>query len=78
MTHITQEDLVRYLYNETSDQKSEIIREALASDINLKNTFDEMLLSKKSLQDSDLSPRPESVEKILAYAASREKQLHSH
>lgn len=77
MTHITQDDLVRYLYNETSDQKSELIKEALATDINLKNTFDEMVLSKKSLERTDLSPRQESIDKILAYA-SQEKHLHSH
>ncbi|CAN5284857.1 hypothetical protein BH20BAC1_BH20BAC1_07220 [soil metagenome] len=78
MTQVTQEDLVRYLYNETSEQKSELIREALANDINLKNTFEEMQMSKKSLEHTELSPRPQSIDKILAYAASQEKQLHSH
>ena len=78
MTQVTQEDLVRYLYNETSDKKSELIREALANDVNLKNAYEEMLISKKNLEHTELSPRPQSIDKILAYAASKENQLHSH
>lgn len=78
MTQITQEDLVRYLYNETSDKKSELIREALETDINLRHSFEGLLLSKKNLEEIDLSPRPESVDRILQYAARDEKHLHSH
>ncbi|MEO7959970.1 MAG: hypothetical protein ABIR19_00390 [Ginsengibacter sp.] len=78
MTQITQEDLVRYLYNETSDKKSELIREALETDINLRHSFEVLLLSKKNLEEIDLSPRPESVDRILQYAARDEKHLHSH
>ncbi len=78
MTQITQEDLVRYLYNETSDKKSELIREALETDINLRQSFEVLLLSKKNLEEIDLSPRPESVDRILQYAARDEKHLHSH
>lgn len=78
MTHITPDDLVRYLYNETSAQKSELIREALETDMNLRETFNALLLSKKNLEETNLSPRPEAVDKILQYAAKQEKHLHSH
>ncbi|MEO6187243.1 MAG: hypothetical protein ABIO82_01000 [Ginsengibacter sp.] len=78
MTHITQEDLVQYLYNETSELKSELIREALETDMDLRETFDTLLLSQKNLEDIELSPRKESIDKILQYAAKHEKQLHSH
>ncbi len=78
MNHITPDDLVRYLYNETSDKKSELIREALETDMNLRETFNALLLSKKNLEKTDLSPRPEAVDKILQYARKQEKHLHSH
>ncbi|MEP6582618.1 MAG: hypothetical protein ABJA90_00065 [Ginsengibacter sp.] len=78
MTQITQEDLVRYLYNETSEKKSELVKEALESDMNLRDSFETLLASKKSLEDVDLSPRQESIDKILQYASKQEKHLHSH
>ncbi len=77
MAQITQEDLVRYLYNETSGQKSELVKDALESDMNLRDSFETLLASKKTLENVDLSPRPESVDKILQYAATKEKHLHS-
>ncbi|MEP6597009.1 MAG: hypothetical protein ABJA71_13745 [Ginsengibacter sp.] len=78
MTHITPEDLVRYLYNETSANKSETINDALETDMNLRDTFESLLLAKKNLEEINLSPRPESVDKILQYASKHEKHLHSH
>ncbi|MEO8109998.1 MAG: hypothetical protein ABI594_08205 [Ginsengibacter sp.] len=78
MTHITPDDLVRYLYNETSDRKSELIQEALETDMDLRETFNALLLSKKNLEETNLSPRQEAVDKILQYAGKNEKHLHSH
>lgn len=78
MKHITQDDLVRYLYNETSEAKSDLIREALKTDMELKEVFNALLLSTKTLEETDLSPRPEAVDKILQYAAKHQKHLHSH
>ena len=78
MTQITQEDLVRYLYNETSDKKSELVKEALESDMTLRDSFEALLASKKNLENVDLSPRPESIDRILQYAGKKEKHLHSH
>ena len=49
MKHITQDDLVRYLYNETSEAKSDLIREALKTDMELKEVFNALLLSTKTL-----------------------------
>ena len=78
MTQITPEDLVQYLYDETSERKSELIREALETDMELRETFNALLLSKRNLEETNLSPRPEAVDKILQYAAKHEKHLHSH
>ena len=77
MTHLTPDDLVRYLYNETSTNKSEILEEALNSDMSLRETFESLIASKKNLEETNLSPRPEAVDKILKYAGKQQKELHS-
>ena len=49
MIKITPEDLVRYLYNETSEQKTAAIKAALQTDWNLQETYEKLLdCSKKS------------------------------
>ncbi|MEO6894306.1 MAG: hypothetical protein ABI136_04665 [Ginsengibacter sp.] len=72
MTKITPEDLVRYMYDETSEQKASAIRTALQTDWNLKESYDNLLNSKQNLNNIELSsPRAESVNKILEYASKK-------
>ena len=78
MFKITQEDLVRYLYNETSELKKAAIKAALLADWNLREAYENLLDSKKKLSKIDLSPRPEVVNKILEYAAKKQEEIHSH
>ena len=78
MTKITPEELVRYLYNETSEQKTTVISAALATDLNLRETYEKLLSGHKNLNDTSYSPRPEAVNKILEYAARKQEQVHSH
>jgi hypothetical protein len=78
MIKVTPEDLVRYLYNETSDQKSAAIRAALQTDWNLRESYEKLLNSHKNLDTIKVSPRPESVNRILAYAAKKHAQVTSH
>lgn len=78
MTKITPEDLVRYLYNETSDQKSAAIKTALQTDWNLRESYEKLENSHKNLNSIKLSPRPESVNKILEYASKKHVQVTSH
>jgi len=77
MIKITQEELVRYLYNETSEQKTADIKAALQIDWNLREAFEKLLSSQRNLDEINLSPRPQAVNKILEYAANKQAQLHS-
>lgn len=78
MIKITPEELVRYLYQETSDKKTAAIRTALESDWNLRETYEKLLSSHNSLSEISLSPRPEAVNKILEYGLKKQEQVHSH
>ena len=72
MTKITPEDLVRYIYNETSPTKAERIRVALQTDWNVRETFEKLVISEQNLDNIKLSsPRPETVNKILEYASKK-------
>lgn len=78
MIKITPEDLVRDLYNETSDQKSASIKDALQNDWNLKESYERLLDSKEHLNKIHFSPRPESVNNILEYASKKHAQVTPH
>ena len=79
MTKITPEDLVRYLYNETSGTKSAAIKAALQTDWNLRESYEKLVSSAQNLNRIDLSsPRVESVNKILEYASKKRIPVTSH
>ena len=72
MTKITPEDLVRYLYDETSGKKAETIRIALQTDWDLRESYEKLVISEQNLDNIELSsPRPETVNKILEYASKK-------
>ncbi len=77
MIKITPEDLVRYLYNETSEQKTASIRAALQTDWNLKETYENLASSMKNLDEVKFSPRPETINKILEYASKKRTPITS-
>ncbi len=66
--NFTPEDLVQYLYNETSPQKTEAIKAALETDRHLKEMYDVIVSAQKRLEAFQLSPREEVVNKILRHA----------
>ncbi|MDP4283346.1 MAG: hypothetical protein Q8891_02910 [Bacteroidota bacterium] len=78
MIKITPEELVRYLYNETSEKKTAAIRAALQTDWNLREAYEKLLSAQQSLKEVKLSPRPQAVNKILEYAAKKQEQVTSH
>ena len=72
MTKITPEDLVRYLYDETSGRHAETIRIALQTDWDLRESYEKLVSSEQNLDNIELSsPRPETVNKILEYASKK-------
>ncbi len=76
MTKFTPEDLVRYLYKETSIQKTAAIEAALDSDWKLRETLEQIRTAQKNLEEVKLSPREEVTDRILQYSAKKVGQLH--
>ncbi|MEO6135747.1 MAG: hypothetical protein ABIP35_11380 [Ginsengibacter sp.] len=77
MNNFTQDDLVRYLYKETSELKTAAIKAALLTDFNLKESYEKLVNAQQGLQDINFSPRQQSIDKILEYAAKKQGQLSS-
>jgi hypothetical protein len=75
----TPEELVQYLYNETSPQRTADIESALQTDWTLREKL-EVLRNSKSLLNRPLeSPRTEVVMSILNYARETvTESLHQH
>ena len=72
------EDLLQYLYNETSPKKTAAIKAALETDWSLREAYEMMVSGQKKLEDINLSPREEILKKILAHANNEISQLHPH
>lgn len=78
MNKFSPDDLVQYLYKETSDRKTEAIKTALENDWELQESYKQMLAAQEKLEEISFSPREESVNKILQHATRKEGQLYSH
>ncbi|QQS29814.1 MAG: hypothetical protein IPM47_02330 [Sphingobacteriales bacterium] len=65
---ITQNDLVRYAYNETTPEENMLIRQAIENDLELSEMYHEMLIGQTMLDLMDLaSPSESSISIILGY-----------
>lgn len=78
MNKFTQEDLLQYLYKETSQHKTAAITAALETDWNLRDSLEILSSGQKNLEEISLSPRDETLNKILQHISRQEGQLHSH
>ncbi len=68
MHSFTQDDLLQYLYNETSIEKTAAIKAALETDWSLRQRFEVIAAGSKRLGTLSLSPRAKTIENILSYA----------
>ncbi len=68
MHSFTQEDLVQYLYNESSVEKSAVLKAALETDWILRERYEAISAAINSLEKLSLSPRQNAVDNILNYA----------
>lgn len=69
MLNFTTEDLLQYIYKETSTEKTAAIKNALITDWTLREKMDELLASYAELNTIKLmSPRKQTIENILNYA----------
>ncbi|MEP7164878.1 MAG: hypothetical protein ABI741_09290 [Ferruginibacter sp.] len=78
MHSFTQEDLLRYLYNETSIEKTVAIKAALETDWSLKEKFEVISAGSRRLETIKLSPRKKTIENILRYAEKAVEELTPH
>ena len=78
MHNFTPEDLVQYLYNETSPEKSAAIEAALQNDWTLREVNDVIISAQQKLEALDLSPRDEAINRIIQYGEKAIGELHTH
>ena len=71
----TQNDLIRFLYHETSEQEEREINKALICDSELQEQYKELIATKNQLDVARMEPSAIVVENILNYSRSfQEKQ----
>jgi hypothetical protein len=64
----TQNDLIRFLYHETSEEETKEINKALLCDSELQEQYKELSVLRKELDAVRLEPSATSVQNILNYA----------
>ena len=74
MPSFTPEDLLLYLYNETSPEMTKAVEEALKNDWTLREKLNVLKISKQRLNNVIESPRTEVILKILNYAREKTNQ----
>jgi hypothetical protein len=70
----TPEDLIQYLYKETTLAQSAAIEKAMEQDWTLREKFEVIKKAHQRLEKFVLSPRTESILRILKYAAKETVQ----
>jgi hypothetical protein len=66
----TQNDLIRFLYHETSEKETKEINKALLCDIELQAQYNELNAVHRQLDSAHLEPSGATVQNILNYARS--------
>ena len=74
MPSFTPEDLLLYLYNETSPEMTKAVEEALRNDWTLREKLNVLKTSMQRLNKITESPRTEVVLNILNYAREKSNQ----
>ncbi|HML57243.1 MAG TPA: hypothetical protein PLE75_07470 [Ferruginibacter sp.] len=75
MEKINLEDLVQYLYNEVSAEKRSAIDIALESNFELREKLQVMATASKRLAALSFSPRQQTIDSIMDYAAKGQEAL---
>lgn len=66
----TQDDVIRYIYNELSGSELEEIQQAILCDSVLENMYKELNTLKKQLEKSMKKPSDKTIESIMSYSNS--------
>ena len=75
MHSITQEELIQYMYGETSTERTTLIKSALQSDWNLREQYEALVSAQQNLEKVSLSPRKKAIDAILNYANKHVNEL---
>ena len=75
MHNFTQEDLLLYLYNETSPAQTAAIKAALETDWSLREKFEVITSAQKRLEALKMSPSQQTIDNILNYAEKAVAEL---
>ena len=75
MHNFTQEDLLLYLYNETSPAQTVLIKAALETDWSLREKFEELTSAQNQLKTLQMSPSRQTINNILNYAEKAVSEL---
>ena len=74
MTNFTPEDLLLYLYKETTPEQNTALEEALSKDWTLREKLNVLKTSMQRLDKIKQSPRTEVVLNVLNYAREKTEQ----
>jgi hypothetical protein len=77
MHSFTQEELLQYLYNETSIEKTAAIKAALHNNWGLREKYNLLKAAQQNLEVITLSPRKQTIDNILNYAERGVEELSS-
>lgn len=75
MRNFTPEDLLLYLYKESSPQLTAAIKQALELDWTLREKFNVLKTSMLRLEQIQQSPRTEAILNILNYAREKSSEM---
>lgn len=73
---ITQDNLIRYMYQETSPEEASLIEEALRSDWELKEIYENLMEGKAELDRVHVSPSDKVIDKIIRYSKDNAPMEH--
>ena len=75
MHNFTPEDLLQYLYKETSPAQTAAIKAALETDWSLREKFEVITSAQKRLEALKMSPSQQTIDNILSYAEKAVAEL---
>jgi hypothetical protein len=78
MHNFTPEDLLQYLYNETSPAQTAEIKAALETDWSLREKFEVITSAQSRLEALKMSPSQQTIDNILSYAEKAVAELTPH
>jgi hypothetical protein len=78
MHNFTPEDLLQYMYKETSPSKTAQIEAALETDWSLREKFEVLASAQKRLETLKMSPSQRTIDNILSYAEKAVAELTPH